>query len=186
MDPTLADGERVPRQPGPLARVPADLWWVLLPAIPVLLLALHLGGFVGRVPDRWSGRVAKVLDGDTLVVWQGAFSRTIRLADVDCPERLQPHGDDATAFVRERVRDADVEVRNLGLDKYGRVLGEVRLPDGETLAGALLDSGNAWFNHRYSSREDYRQRAARARAARLGLWADERPVAPWEFRRANR
>lgn len=186
MDPTLADGERQPRAGGPLARVPAEYWWVLLPSIPMLLLGLHLAGYLGRVPDRWSGRVAKVLDGDTLVVWQGAFSRTIRLADIDCPERLQPHGENATSFVRDRVRGQDLEVRARGRDKYGRVLGEIRLPDGETLAGALLDSGHAWFNHRYSDREDYRLRAARARARRVGLWADPHPVAPWEFRRANR
>lgn len=187
MDPTLADGERAPRGRGPLARVPAGVWWAAFAAAAFAPLALRLGGVLGGAPAAWEGPAQRVLDGDTLVIWQGARAWTVRLDGVDCPESLQPHGAAATEFVRDAVRGRRLRVTVRGRGKYGRLIGEVRLPDGTRLAAALLRGGHAWFNRRYSRDGSLAAIEAEARAARRGLWGrPEAPVEPWVFRHRNR
>jgi len=73
-----------------------------------------------------------------------------------------------------------------GQDRYGRTLGEVRLPDGGSLNELLVEEGWAWHYTRYSKDQRLAEREATARRSRRGLWVDPRAVPPWEFRMANR
>jgi len=72
-------------------------------------------------------------------------------------------------------------------DKYGRLIGEVFLPDGKLLNEEMLKAGLAWHyrvKHPHSSfleKLEYK-----AWEKNLGLWVQETPVPPWEFRRENR
>jgi endonuclease YncB( thermonuclease family) len=53
----------------------------------------------------------------------------------------------------------------------------------------MVSAGFAWHNKDYEKEQSFADRAAYAaaeddaRRARRGLWADPRPVPPWEFRR---
>ncbi len=69
------------------------------------------------------------------------------------------------------------------LDRYGRTIGEVSLPDGRVLNRELVKAGFAWWYRRYAP-EDVRleQLENEAREAGRGLWADAEPVPPWEWR----
>lgn len=51
----------------------------------------------------------------------------------------------------------------------------------------MLETGNAWWYKRYAKNE-YKFKAAvkKAQREKLGLWEDEDPTPPWEFRRKNR
>ena len=75
-----------------------------------------------------------------------------------------------------------VTVRPFGKDRYGRVLGDVVLPDGRVLNEELVTAGMAWHYTRYSKDETLARLERRAREARVGVWSKARPVAPWEFR----
>lgn len=97
--------------------------------------------------------VKRVIDGDTLVcdldlgwgVWQ--HDRRVRLAGVNCPEMNTPAGELARKFVIDLLTDCrwEVTVVSHSLDKYGRVLGEVRLGENEVtnLSALLLAEGHA-------------------------------------------
>jgi endonuclease YncB( thermonuclease family) len=76
-----------------------------------------------------------------------------------------------------------VHVRDL--DRYGRTVGDVTLPDGRNLSQEVVHAGYAWWFRQYSA--DYRLATleARARSGHLGLWADPNPVPPWEWRRSQ-
>ena len=70
------------------------------------------------------------------------------------------------------------------VDRYGRQVAEVILPDGRNLNEEVVRAGLAWWFVRYARRDQvFGNLEAEARAARRGLWADTAPVAPWEFRR---
>ena len=71
-----------------------------------------------------------------------------------------------------------------GRDKYDRILARV-LVDGTDLNEAIVRNGYGW--HYEIGRSDPRLEAAEraARASRAGLWADPKPVPPWQWRRAH-
>lgn len=130
-----------------------------------------------------SGIVTEVRDGDslTLVNWQATYK--IRLADIDAPEWKQEHGKDSRAslFHLCGLRRATVETR--GQDRYGRTLATV------TCAGVDANSeqvrrGWAWVYIRYAPKDSPLYGLEReARADKRGLWADDEPTPPWEWRR---
>lgn len=74
------------------------------------------------------------------------------------------------------------------LDRHGRTVAVVRLQDGTDVCLEQVRAGLAWHFKRYESEQTPADRAAYAtaeviaRAARRGLWRDEAPVPPWEFR----
>jgi len=50
----------------------------------------------------------------------------------------------------------------------------------------LLKMGLAWHDPRYApKRDDYAKAEADARKAKRGLWSDENPTPPWEWRKQN-
>lgn len=73
--------------------------------------------------------VVKVSDGDTVKL---AGQGTIRLIGVDCPEKAQPGGREATEFATRALLDKEVEVELCAkqpTDRYGRGLGFVYVED---------------------------------------------------------
>ncbi len=84
--------------------------------------------------------VEKVIDGDTVKVRldQGfdVWTRQVlRLRDIDCPEVGTSAGDDAKAFVRSHLKEAQqIVVRSSRSDKYDRYLADVFIPKGEELS----------------------------------------------------
>lgn len=79
-----------------------------------------------------------------------------------------------------------VIVRVKARDRYGRLVADVILPDGRVLNHELVRAGFAWWFRRYSTDTTLRDLEAEARADKRGLWADPKPVPPWEWRAAKR
>jgi micrococcal nuclease len=155
-----------------------------------LCLSSTLFACTGRTQQRdvILGRVIKVTDGDTIVIIDSSSRQhRIRLFGVDSPEAGQDFGNEATENLSNLVfgRDARVEVN--GFDRYERALGKVWV--GETDVGLeQIKSGYAWLFTRYAhqltqrDRTAYDRAEASARSARRGLWQDQRPVPPWDYR----
>ncbi len=67
------------------------------------------------------------------------------------------------------------------LDRYGRTIGEVILPDGRIVNRELVRAGFAWWYRKYAPEDEtLKELEAEARDAKRGLWADASPVPPWE------
>ncbi|MEJ7607251.1 MAG: thermonuclease family protein [Bryobacteraceae bacterium] len=60
--------------------------------------------------------------------------RQVRLSSVDAPERRQMYGDDAHQFTERLTMEKIVNVAIHDIDKYGRTVAAVTLPDGLDLA----------------------------------------------------
>ncbi|MBT6408172.1 MAG: thermonuclease family protein, partial [Nitrospina sp.] len=135
-----------------------------------------------------NGEVVQVQDGDTLTVkTERDKLYKVRLSDIDAPEMGQPFGKVARRLATDLARRKTVRVNYTFKDKYGRLIGEVFLPDGKLLNEEMLKAGLAWHyrvKHPHSSfleKLEYK-----AWQKNLGLWVQESPVPPWEFRRENR
>ena len=78
----------------------------------------------------------------------------------------------------------EITVKSLGLDRYGRTIAEVLLPEGRVLNHEMVKAGLAWWSRKYVPDDGtVAQLEAKARAAKRGLWADAEPVPPWEWRK---
>lgn len=159
----------------------------------VSLAAIVLILVVSALWQRWmpargdfTGRVVGVSDGDTIEVMRAGRAVRVRLQGVDCPESHQAYGTRAKQFTSELAFGKTVAVQVHGTDQYGRILGEVILPDGRSLNRELVRNGYAWWYRRYSDDAVLQQLEEEARRERRGLWRDKNPTPPWEFRRERR
>ena len=80
----------------------------------------------------------------------------------------------------------EVTVQTYGHDKYGRIIGDVYLPDGTLLNKELVKAGLAWWYCKYSADQFLAQLEIEAREAKRGLWQDPKPIPPWVFRKWQR
>jgi micrococcal nuclease len=78
----------------------------------------------------------------------------------------------------------DVTLLTHGLDKYGRTLADVLLPDGTNVNHSMVRDGWCWWYRKYAPGDTVLEGLEQeAREAKKGLWADPQPVPPWEWRK---
>jgi micrococcal nuclease len=113
----------------------------------LVILTLACGGsataqVVPGLPPRPTCRVSRVIDGDTFTCSGG---RRVRLLSIDAPEVAQRPAGDSSKAALQRLIHRDVEVSlELGrdsLDRYGRTLAFVWLPDGRLVNEELVQRG---------------------------------------------
>lgn len=153
---------------------------ILAQVVPWLAVSAFLAG--SAAAEEFTARVVGVTDGDTLTVLHAKHSEKVRLVGIDAPEKRQAYGERAKRFTADLAFDRTVTVRTAGRDRNGRLLGEVVLPDGRSLNQELVRAGYAWWFRRYSRDGRLARLEEEARASRRGLWADEVPQAPWDYR----
>ena len=142
-------------------------------------------------PAIFAGRVVAVEDGDTIVVLDdGNGTYKIRLQGIDAPEGGQAFGDRSGQNLSEMVSGKQVEVEWSKRDRYRRLVSKVLL-EGNDVCLQQIRAGMAWHYKYYQNeqsdndRELYATAENEARSARLGLWSDEKPVPPWQFRHGH-
>jgi len=175
------------RRAGRLPRRKLASRWRQAAVVAAVLVALGLlraGGVLlppappeGLQPGGY--RVRRVVDGDTLLLANGA---RVRLIGADTPETVKPDhpvepwGPEATRFTEHFVRGGEVrlEFDSTRKDKYGRFLAYVWV-DGRMLNEELIREGLAelklYFDryHRPDVERRLRQAAKEAEAARRGI-----------------
>ena len=129
-----------------------------------------------------SGTVTKVIDGDTLVVRDAAKKRhTVRLAEIDAPEPKQPFYAESGRSLAELCHRKAATVEWSVRDEGQRYIGYVTCA-GKDANGEQLKRGMAWASPKGTRPTSaLYELETYARLRRIGLWADDQPVAPWEF-----
>ena len=133
--------------------------------------------------NEFSGKVVHVSDGDTIIVLKKGKELKIRLSEIDCPEKKQAFGQKAKNFTKSRVAGKRVTVKVKSIDRYGRTVAEIILPDGKSLNRLLVKNGFAWWYSKYSNDKSLGQLEKKARKEKRGLWVDKHPTSPWNFRK---
>lgn len=138
------------------------------------------------LPKDFQGKVIAVKDGDTIEVLYNNNTITIRLAHIDCPEikKHQPFGQAAKKFTSDICFGQMVTVENDGaFDRYKRLIAVIINVQNENVNKELVKAGLAWHFVKYSTDTSYDDLELVARHNRTGLWADENPTPPWEWRK---
>ncbi len=133
-----------------------------------------------------TGKVISVKDGDSIVLLKKKSQYVIRLVNIDCPELHQAYGTQAKLFTSGLVSGKVVKAEYVTKDKYGRYLAEIFLPDGRSLNRDLVRNGFAWKYDRYTNDISLEALEQQARKYKIGLWKDDNPIPPWEFRKKKK
>lgn len=145
--------------------------WVL-----IFLLAWQAAAF------EFSGRVAQIIDGDSLRIKFGTGEIRVRLFGIDAPEIKQRGGWAAKRLLEELTAGHKVRLKVVDVDKYGRLVAWAWANE-INLNSMMIYLGWAWHYRRYSSDFSLAVAEIAARKARRGLWHDKTPQSPWMFRR---
>lgn len=132
------------------------------------------------------GKVVKIADGDTFTMLTADNKQIkIRLHGIDCPEKAQPFGTKAKQFASDLIFGKQITAQIKDTDRYGRIIAIVSVGS-RIVNEELLAAGFAWQYTRYDKTERYRQLEWSARNKRLGLWRDDAPIPPWEWRKSQK
>jgi micrococcal nuclease len=132
-------------------------------------------------------KVLEVQTGNTLIVSNINRSVRVRLKSVVPPEAGQPFYEVARDHLKALVLDQTVMVDYTHLAN-GYLEAKVFL-NGIDIGSQMVRDGAAWYDRATdyelndADRDLYAQCEKAARAEKRGIWQQESPVAPWEFRR---
>jgi micrococcal nuclease len=132
-------------------------------------------------------QVVQVVDGDTIKVMLNGEKVTVRLANINTPESVDPRreveclgkeaGEHLTFLsANQSVRLLPDETQS-PKDRYGRLIRFAQLADGRDLGLLMIEAGFAHSTpygrgeHKYYSQYETAQRQAESQ--KKGLWADE-------------
>jgi len=134
------------------------------------------------------GLVVAVSDGDTITVLDESKEQyKIRLMGIDAPEKKQAYGQRSKESLSDLVYLKDVDVTWSKHDRYGRTVGQVSV-DGTDICLEQIKRGMAWHYKQYqreqseSDRSLYSDSESTAREMKIGLWHDDAPIEPSNFR----
>jgi endonuclease YncB( thermonuclease family) len=135
-----------------------------------------------------AGKVVRITDGDTVVVLDSSNTQyKIRLSGIDAPERSQPFGLRSKEALNALVVGQQVQVDWDKRDRYGRIVGKV-IAQGRDVNLIQVRSGMAWWYRKYADEQSlvdqglYEEAEAQARKGKVGLWIDQDPMPPWDWR----
>ena len=160
--------------------------WLTL--FTLLFLGLFLPAYAENVLH---GTVSSVHDGDTVTLGAGEQRVHVRLDGIDAPELKQPYGKEARDFLASFVLNKSIVVSWHKKDKYRRTVGTLQV-DGRDMNLELLRAGLAWHYTKYAyeqtdiARTLYSSTERQARVQHLGLWQDQHPTPPWDYRKSKR
>jgi micrococcal nuclease len=134
------------------------------------------------LPNPLKAEVIGIQDGDTIELKfifdgnkagfrQGKPVR-IRFLHINSPERGKPFYKIAKQYTSERCFHKIVTIKHTGeFDRYGRLLGEVVLPNGSVLNKELVKRGLAIHYKKYSKSVEYANLELEAQKKKLGIWS---------------
>ena len=142
------------------------------------------------------GQCTRVIDGDTIHVVTGGNVRfKVRLERIDAPESDQPYGKEATDYLAKLIKGRTVRVEWVKKDRYGRILGIVYYdqpgnpnskPNRQDINLTMVSTGNAWHYSYFDQTPAYAAAESAAKEKKLGLWASDNVVSPYEWRKNKR
>lgn len=149
-----------------------------------------------------SGVAVKISDGDTFQLRDILGTKVkVRLYGIDAPETEkrnkrtgliskegQPFGEEASDALRDKIFLQPVRIEVMAIDRHKRLVALVK-NQGRDINMELVAEGYAWAYRKYLTSpyaSDYIGLEEQARKQRRGLWQQNNPLPPWDFRKLQR
>ena len=147
-----------------------------------LWLVLTLGAGAAAA-ETISGTVITVIDGDTITVSDGGKHYRVRLSGIDAPDAKQAFGLESARSLANLCyrKAAKVEWK---APKPARVYAGQVDCEGADANAEQVRRGMAWVSPKQTSPGSaLYELETYARLRKVGLWADDKAVPPWEWRK---
>jgi len=118
----------------------------MLPISSVLVVLFTLVAIrcpMAAAAEPLTGEVVGVTDGDTITVLVDHQPITVRLAEIDTPERGQPWASRAKQALSDKVFGQVIQLQVVDTDRYGRTVAKV-FRDGRDINREMVGEGHAW------------------------------------------
>lgn len=134
-----------------------------------------------------TAKVVKVSDGDTFtILTKGKEQIRIRIYGIDAPEKGQPYSEKSRLYLADMIAGQDVTIEITSTDRYRRKIAKVKTETVDDVSLEMLRAGYAWHYSYFDKTKAYIQAEKEAKERREGLWADENPVNPYEYRKLKK
>jgi endonuclease YncB( thermonuclease family) len=152
---------------------------------PILTAALLLLALTGSTLAEQL-KVVSISDGDTFTGIDSLNRQVkVRLHGIDAPEKAQAFGNVARKALGDLIEGRMVEVQQVDKDRYGRIVANVHVGSVHVNREQVA-KGLAWRYVQYDKKGEFTQVEQAAKKARKGLWADAKPMPPWEWRKSEK
>lgn len=150
--------------------------------ITMLLIGMILPFQADAKQYETTGRVTRVVDGDTFMLTDTVGNNTIRIWGIDSPEKRQRFGVASGDYLAYLILNKPVVVTVKSKDKYGRLVGQV-FYNGNDVGLTMVRDGMAWHYASLNKNKNLATAQAEAKVKKIGIWADPSPTPPWVFRK---
>ncbi len=135
---------------------------------------------------QYTGKITKVQDGNTFwVELSNGETDSVKFYGIDCPELKQQYGIAAKEHLESQVhREVELKYKGRDRDNYMLAIVTYTTKKGEKiiLNEELLANGYAWKN-KFTDEKSYEKLEKQARKSKVGLWRNDNPTPPWEYRK---
>lgn len=137
------------------------------------------------------GTVTQINSGDSITIICLKRPLEIHLMGIVAPDKEQAYADVSRQHLSDLILNKQVEVEYSGLGVNSLIVGRVFVK-GTDVGAQMIRDGVAWYDRPYDTiltneqRQMYAACELAAQTERRGLWQDQKPVPPWEFRETRR
>lgn len=138
---------------------------------------------------KFQAQIIGISDGDTVTFLYHEKPYKLRLEHIDAPERngSQAFHQASKKALSELCFNQTVTIEWKGeLDRYDRFIGIIYNSDELNVNLEMIKRGMAWHYKQYSRDRLYAQAEKEAKRNKIGIWSDEKPIPPWEWRKGRR
>ena len=132
-------------------------------------------------------KVVTVYDGDSLdVMGKNGERIKLRLYGIDAPEKGQHFANTARAFLEDLTENSLYTLDVHYKDKYNRYVAVLYDENGIAVQEDLIRNGFAWVYPRFCDDVilcvGWQSVQDEAKNSRQGLWQEENPITPWDYK----
>ncbi len=135
--------------------------------------------------ESWDGIGLSVYDGNTFEISRDGQVHRILLSQIGAPARGQSFSKEARYALKQMVYGKKIHVIIEREDRMGRFIAHATV-DKMDINAEMVKQGFAWVYRKYTEDKNLIALEDAARKSKIGLWSEEKPVAPWDYRRQQR
>lgn len=131
------------------------------------------------------GRVDRIIDGDSLIVYVGGRQLEVRLWGIDSPEYDQPGSQMSAAALQRLTSAKTVRLHIRYQDRFGRSVAEL-FQAGSSINEQMVSGGYSWV-HPYFCKgsvcRSWKRLEEEAQRKGSGIWSLDNPIPPWQWKK---
>ena len=133
-------------------------------------------------------QVVGITDGDTFDgLTHNKIDLRFRIYGIDAPEKKQAFSDKSKKYLSDLIYGKTVGIKvQKKRDGFGRPIVWVYTPEGKDVGAEMLRAGMAWHSTKYDKTQQYAELESQAKKNKIGLWKDNNPISPWNYRKKNK